>query len=709
MPSAMVLTQQEDRRMTTRSRMVSLMASFLGMMFFVIPVAPPSAHAAPTFSIEDADAFLGMPPSDTSTLLGGALGADLFDPTPGFPLAPAVWPPTIVLPAGALGLPAPPPLMDIDALSSGMDPITLPAGPDNLIFSVDWWGAGAGAGPCVPGPFPPDVATECGPGGFPFFPFGPPNAAAADLFYAPAVPPFAPGGPPAFNTLQMDDDGIPSPFPPPNPFPPTAGPGLLDAFAPGPSGFGDNLDAIELDDISVLGAGPIYFSLDQLGTGGAGFVGFSGADILVSTGGVVGLYAPGPLFGLDVVGGPGTDDLDALALLDNGDGAYNVVSPVMPCDDVILFSVSAGSAIIGFLDPLSGFPITDGDILTDAACVGGPPGLPAIMVFAEQLGLLTVNSPFPPLFPAFLADDLNALDVCKDTDGDGICDALDVCPSDPANDSDGDGICVGSGFNPPMTGDNDNCPTTSNPSQTNTDGDADGDACDVCPSDALNDSDGDGICVGSGFNPPKTGDNDNCPTTPNPLQTDTDGDGVGDACDAFLLCSNTPLGGCSSPGKAMLIIKDKNADGASAKDKLVWKWLKGAATTQADFGDPTATADYTLCIYTGGVPAPVMEAQVPAVANWSAISTKGYKYMDKSKTADGIMKIMLKGGDAGKAKAQVLGKDANLPISLGLLPLDVTANVITQLSNSDNSNCWESVLPPGSEIKNDTQMYKGKQ
>lgn len=88
----------------------------------------------------------------------------------------------------------------------------------------------------------------------------------------------------------------------------------------------------------------------------------------------------------------------------------------------------------------------------------------------------------------------------------------------------------------------DNCPTVSNASQLNTDGDSQGDACDSdddndgvpdvsdnCPlvynpsqnASACADTDGDGVLDGA----------DNCPTVSNASQADNDGDGQGDACD----------------------------------------------------------------------------------------------------------------------------------------------------------------------------------
>jgi len=98
-----------------------------------------------------------------------------------------------------------------------------------------------------------------------------------------------------------------------------------------------------------------------------------------------------------------------------------------------------------------------------------------------------------------------------DSDWDGAGDACDVCPDDADDDADGDGVC----------GDVDNCPDVPNTDQTDTDGDGAGDVCDDCPFDADDDLDGDGVC----------GDVDNCPDVANPDQTDSDGDGAGDACD----------------------------------------------------------------------------------------------------------------------------------------------------------------------------------
>ncbi|QLH04317.1 hypothetical protein C5F49_02530 [Nitrosopumilus oxyclinae] len=79
----------------------------------------------------------------------------------------------------------------------------------------------------------------------------------------------------------------------------------------------------------------------------------------------------------------------------------------------------------------------------------------------------------------------------------------------PPTDSDGDGVSDSV----------DNCPSTPNASQTDSDGDGIGDACDTT---GPVDSDGDGVPDSS----------DNCPDDFNPTQENFDGDVLGDVCDS---------------------------------------------------------------------------------------------------------------------------------------------------------------------------------
>ena len=122
-----------------------------------------------------------------------------------------------------------------------------------------------------------------------------------------------------------------------------------------------------------------------------------------------------------------------------------------------------------------------------------------------------------------------SIEICgvplPDSDGDGIDDGVDNCPTTPnplQEDADGDGlgdVC-------------DNCVNNANPLQEDIDGDGVGDACDNCVDTAnplQEDADTDGV-----------GDVcDNCINTSNTNQTDVDGDGVGDACDNCVNSSNS--------------------------------------------------------------------------------------------------------------------------------------------------------------------------
>jgi hypothetical protein len=169
-------------------------------------------------------------------------------------------------------------------------------------------------------------------------------------------------------------------------------------------------------------------------------------------------------------------------------------------------------------------------------------------------------------------------------------------------------------------------------------------------------------------------------------------------------CPTAPSGGCRTPGKKLLLIKNK-AD--STKDKLVWKYLKGVeASTQADFADPTMTAAYALCIYAGTADTLVATLTVqPSNTMWKPLGSKGYKYKDKNGSQSGVTKIIAKGGAAGKTKALVKGKGLNLPdpLDMGALAVPVTA----QLLNHESGICWETVL--NSPKKSTNELFKAKQ
>ena len=138
-----------------------------------------------------------------------------------------------------------------------------------------------------------------------------------------------------------------------------------------------------------------------------------------------------------------------------------------------------------------------------------------------------------------------------DTDADGVIDARDNCveSSNPdQTDTDGDGvgdICDRDDDNDGVADGSDICALVYDPAQADTDGDGVGDGCDQ-------DADADGVPV----------DTDNCPLTANPGQTDADGDGIGDACDDDRDNDGVPDQLDNCPGIANRGQSDLDADGA---------------------------------------------------------------------------------------------------------------------------------------------------
>ncbi len=180
-----------------------------------------------------------------------------------------------------------------------------------------------------------------------------------------------------------------------------------------------------------------------------------------------------------------------------------------------------------------------------------------------------------------------------------------------------------------------------------------------------------------------------------------------DECDAAGKCRNdaTPRTDCLTAAKTNLLLKH-NAD--DSKDKVSFKWLNGPALTQADFGQPTTTDAYSLCIYDdAGL---VLESAVPAAAMcgtdpcWVADKTRGYKFKDRTASFGGIKKMSLRGSEDPKSQVRVDGAG----VGLNDPPLPLVEPVRAQVIRDDGGICFDSSFAGVEQVKkNDSSQFKG--
>ena len=408
----------------SRSRMTSSAAcmALLGL--------PALAQNRTTFSIDNQGPSVGSPACSTSG--GVVVDSDvLISSTPsGTPIVAAPMPPCVEIAggfgAGTFQLALYPVQAEVNALSYGMDAQLEPTMPPGSVwFSTDEFAIG-----------------------YPLTGFPEPNlqseSVAADhgssVFIDLGLPtlPAAWGSGPLPNVQAIDGDGKASLSGYTTP-----GLGIIEPNPPGsPPDLGDNLDALDVHGVSnnnlvLFSLAPPFFDncSTAFGADSGPPHGFSPAAIVATNlaGGAPVLWtAPGQL-GLDGAGFA-TDNIDALAVWDNGNRLYN--RALAPFDwnvgmgDMVLFSVSRNSAVIGQPDSLNGDPIEESDILMPPVA-GGVSGFPAIIIPGECLGMATRRSLTARLcgLPRF-ADDLDALDITKspvfDCNANGVEDALDI-------------------------------------------------------------------------------------------------------------------------------------------------------------------------------------------------------------------------------------------------------------------------------------------
>src|SRR5262249_50877028 len=132
---------------------------------------------------------------------------------------------------------------------------------------------------------------------------------------------------------------------------------------------------------------------------------------------------------------------------------------------------------------------------------------------------------------------------------------------------------------------------------------------------------------------------------------------------------------------------------ASRQDKLEWKFRRGQMTLLSDFGDPTTTADFVLCIYdSSGGPQPIVDLAAPSggVCKNEPCWALKYLYRDPLLTPDGLGLVKLREGqEDGRTELQFKGKGSNLGLPPGI-PL--VAPVVVQSVSSETGVCWQATF-----------------
>jgi sugar lactone lactonase YvrE len=182
------------------------------------------------------------------------------------------------------------------------------------------------------------------------------------------------------------------------------------------------------------------------------------------------------------------------------------------------------------------------------------------------------------------------------------------------------------------------------------------------------------------------------------------------------VCAPLPRTGCRDSSAARLKVRVRS----STSRQIAWRWLKGSVPV-AEFGDPTASTSYALCLYdeeslqaehvlkveagAGGL--------CPAKACWKAVggsSLRGYRYRDGEGHQDGVGKIAMTGGKPGRDKILFSGKGPLLPVPERASSAEMfhqDQNVTAQLVNSDGF-CWETVFSPAEVRNNRPDLYDAR-
>ena len=175
---------------------------------------------------------------------------------------------------------------------------------------------------------------------------------------------------------------------------------------------------------------------------------------------------------------------------------------------------------------------------------------------------------------------------------------------------------------------------------------------------------------------------------------------------AATICGPAPRGGCQPAlsGKSNFSLKNSPDDG---RDRLTWRWTSSASVDVSDFQDTVSgTNGYALCVYDQGGRRLAAAAPAGGVCGtkpcWKQTSS-GFSYTDKQLDPDGLRRVQLKAGTAGKGKITVKGMGANL--DMPIFPLTTPVRV-QLLRRGVTLNCWEATF--NTSTRNDAEVFKAR-
>jgi acyl-homoserine lactone acylase PvdQ len=171
------------------------------------------------------------------------------------------------------------------------------------------------------------------------------------------------------------------------------------------------------------------------------------------------------------------------------------------------------------------------------------------------------------------------------------------------------------------------------------------------------------------------------------------------------LCGTAPATSCHTPAAARASQLQLRNDSRDTLDRLKWKWTRGHATAIGDFGDPSASTAYDLCIYaSAGL---VARETAPAGGTcrgrpcWRKTSS-GFTFTHSDAASRVLQKLTLHAGADGKAKIIARGKGGLLDLpSLPLVGLPLRVQLV-----NGNGECWEATY--SATLQDDSDRLNAK-